>query len=418
MRKDALEVIDLHLQSMAKEALFRGSVLIAKKGEILLSEGYGPANARFKNGPATVFQIGSLTKQFTAAMVLELGLDLDFEIRNWLPVTRHWEGITLRHLLAHTSGIPNYTDWSDYGSITRKLSVQKILKRAEGEDLHFEPGSEFEYSNTGYLLLGVLIEQVTGKSYREALTEKILKPAKMFASGVHDDSYVPDRQTAAGYCLGERGEKLDEDHSENIPATLSDGAMYSTPPDLLKWSQALDGKGNVLSQKTITAMTTPHLASEGFGLGLEIGMRYGKKVIFHTGSIAGFNADFCKYPEEGITIIVLGNNLDYNAQAITGEISKWFFGKEKVTVALPLTQAFDDSSYTRIFRSQMDKEAEIEIFFNKRGNLFMRDGRQVPCFLLSNGRLFCPPFGTTYSLNRDGSLNVYDCFNTKIDLLY
>jgi CubicO group peptidase (beta-lactamase class C family) len=416
MRKDALEEIDLHLQSMEKEALFRGSVLIAKKGEILLSEGYGPANARFKNGPATVFQIGSLTKQFTAAMILELGLDLDAPIHDFISATRHWEGITPRHLLSHTSGIPNYTDWSDYGSITRKLSVQKILKRSEGEDLLFKPGKGFEYSNTGYLVLGVIIEKVTGKSYREALTEKILKPAKMFATGVHDESYVADRQTASGYCLGERGEKLEDDHSENIPATLSDGAMYSTAPDLLKWSQALDGQGSALSKKTIQSMTTP--GREGFGFGLEIGKRYGTSVIFHSGTIAGFNADFCKYPDEGITIIVLGNHLDYNAQHVTGEISKWFFGKEKVTVALAFPEHFDYSPYTRVFRSQMDPEAEIELFLNKRGKLFMEDERDVPCFLLSNDRLFCPPFGTEYGLNRDGSLTVYDCFNKKIDLLY
>ncbi len=426
VRGTEAEAFDIHLQSMEKNARFRGSVMVVKKGEVLLSKGYGLATPTLKNTPSTIFQIASLTKQFTAAAVLELcrmgKVDLDAPIPAYiagkyqleLGTLDLWKPIKVRHLLSHTSGIPNYTDSEDYFEKSKRLTLEGILHWAKNQDLNFKPGKEFEYSNTGYILLGVIIEKQSGLSYGEFVKQKLLIPSRMYSSGVYEGTSQP--HAAVGYCLDKKGENLAEDHSENISATFSDGAMYSTVQDMAKWAQVLDGHNEILGKETIDRMTTPGMG--GYGYGLEIDTIFGKKIVHHSGSIAGFKTDFCKYPEEEIVLVVLCNNIDFAAEHISSEISKYLFGKQKkITVAVPFPKDFDYTPYLGFFDAKEDEENSAEFFLKRSGQLFMDGTPPTQCILLSNQRLFNPSLGCEYGLNNNDTLTLYDCDGNPMDTL-
>lgn len=417
------EALDTHLQSMERDAFFRGAVIFMKKGEILLSKGYGLANSVTKNKSSTIFQIGSLTKQFTAAAILELSImgkiDLDAPINSYLfgidAKSRYldvWKDVKVRHLLSHTSGIPNYTDSEDYFKISKKLTFEKILQWAQQQKLEFKPGKEFAYSNTGYLLLGAIIEKQSDLSYAEFIQQKLLAPSQMNFSGIYDE-HTPGSQAACGYCLNKKGNELIEDHSENIAATKSDGAMFSTVIDLAKWSNVLSGKPNILHKETIKLMTTP--GKGGYGYGLAIDEAFGQTLIHHNGSIAGFKSDFCLYPQKDIFIAVLGNNIDFEAEHITAEMSKFLFEGKPISVSLPFPKDFDLDPYVGTFESQ-DEEEEVEFYFEK-GRLFLDGEPPNPCILLSNQHLYNPCLGMEYELKKNGKLAVYNCDGNQIDTL-
>jgi CubicO group peptidase (beta-lactamase class C family) len=283
---------------------FIGSVLVAKGEHVVFSKGYGLANMEWNipNTPSTKYRIGSVTKQFTAAAILLLEEQGKLRVEDL--VKRHWPDapsalakITIFHLLTHTSGLPDGlgSDWQ-----SRKLqeaSAEKTVRSCSDKPLAFEAGSQFSYSNCGYILLGYLIERISGQAYGDFMRERIFTPLDMKDSGV-DSNVAIIAGRAAGYSPGQDG-FINADYV-NMTNPHGAGALYSTPENLLRWTRGLFG-GKLLSAASLKKMTTPFKDDYAFGIGVR------DKVITHSGSIDGFAANLTYLPEEKVTIAVLAN---------------------------------------------------------------------------------------------------------------
>src|SRR5215831_6006600 len=215
---------------------FMGTVLVAEDGKVLLDKGYGFANLEWQvpNTPTTKFRLGSITKQFTAASVLLLEergkLKTDDPVKKYMPdAPVAWDKITIFHLLTHTSGIPNFTGFPDYA--TRQLQAmtpQQLVDWFRDKPLEFDPGTKWNYSNSGYVLLGYLIEKISGQSYADFVQQNIFTALGMKDSGYDSNSAVIERR-AAGYAPGKNGPE--NAGFVNMTVPLSAGALYSTTED-------------------------------------------------------------------------------------------------------------------------------------------------------------------------------------------
>jgi CubicO group peptidase (beta-lactamase class C family) len=297
------------VQSYVSGKTFMGSVLVARGGEVLLSKGYGSANLEWNipNAPDTKFRLGSITKQFTAAAILLLEergkLTTGDPVKKFMPdAPAAWDKITIFHLLTHTSGIPSFTGFPDYQSLKPIATTpEKLIDRFRDKPLEFEPGEKWSYSNSGYVLLGYLLEKASGESYEDFVQTNFFEPLGMKDSGYDSNSAVILRR-AAGYARGKDGPVNAEFIHMSIP--FSAGALYSTTEDVLRWEQGLFG-GKVLSAESLTKMTTPFKSDYACGVGVRtVG---GHKVIDHGGGIEGFNTFLAYYPEDKLTVVALSN---------------------------------------------------------------------------------------------------------------
>lgn len=288
---------------------FMGSVLVARDGEPLLSKGYGFANVEWEipNAPNTKFRLGSITKQFTAACILLLEergkLSVDDPVKKHLPdAPAAWDGITIRHVLNHTSGIPSFTGFPEYR--TFKLSpatAEKTYTVYRDKPLEFKPGEKWNYSNSGYLLLGLLVEKISGQSYEQFVRENIFNPLGMKDSGLDSNAAIIARR-ASGYSPGPGGMVNAEYVHMSVPHAA--GALYSTTEDLLRWNQGLFG-GKVLKAESLAKMLTP--GKNDYAFGINVRTAGGRKVISHGGGIEGFNTSLYYYPEDKLSVVVLSN---------------------------------------------------------------------------------------------------------------
>lgn len=297
------------IQSFVEKKQFMGSVLVARGNDILLDKGYGFANLEWniRNSPKTKFRLGSITKQFTAASILLLQergkLNLNDPVKKYMPdAPATWDKITIFNLLTHTAGIPSFTSFSEYASIEPFAKTpRQLVALFRDKPLDFEPGEKFNYSNSGYVLLGYLIEQISGQKYEQFVRENIFKPLGMTDSGYDSNATViPNR--ASGYSPSANG--FVNAGYINMTIPLSAGGLYSTVEDLLRWEQSLFG-GKLLSSASLKEMTTPFKSDYAFGLGVR--MVNGHQLIDHNGGIEGFNTELAYYPEDKVTVAVLGN---------------------------------------------------------------------------------------------------------------
>lgn len=297
------------VQSFATNNRFMGTVLVARGESILLNKGYGSANLEWEiaNSPATRFRIGSVTKQFTAAAILLLEergrLSVEDPVRKHLPdAPRAWDKVTIFHLLTHTSGIPSFTSFPDYQStMSLPVTTEKLVERFRDKPLEFEPGEKWNYSNSGYALLGYLIERISSQTYAQFLQEHIFTPLGMSGSGYDSNSAVVARR-AAGYGPGPNGPVNAPFLHMTIPHAA--GALYSTTEDLLRWNQSLFG-GKLLSAASLAKLTTPF--KNGYAFGIGITAAGGRTKYAHNGGINGFNSFLAYYPDSRITVAVLAN---------------------------------------------------------------------------------------------------------------
>ena len=317
--------------------LFSGVILVAKDGQPVFRRAYGLADREWEipNTPQTHFRIGSLTKAFTAAAVLKLAeagrLGLDDPIRRWVPsVPEAWAGVSLRHLLQHRSGIINFTALPNYYDQIARVdhTPAQIVALTSGDPLLFPPGERFEYSNTNYVLLGMVIEAASGLSYEAYLRETILAPLGLKETGYDDLTVVLPRR-AAGYRRGRAQWR------NAVPMAASSafaaGALYSTVDDLLAWDEALAGP-RLLSESSRAAMFDDR--GTGYGLGWFVSRAFGKpgepasghRVVGHAGSIPGFLSINDIYPDERLTAIVLSNTETAPAQKIARDLAALRFG--------------------------------------------------------------------------------------------
>jgi CubicO group peptidase (beta-lactamase class C family) len=303
--------IEQIVQSYVADHKFMGTVLIAKGDKILFDKGYGFANLewRIPNTPDTKFRLGSVTKQFTAASILLLEergkLRTDDLVKKYLPdAPAAWDKIGIFHLLTHTSGIPSFTSFPEYPDFEKKPATpEELVKRFEDKPLEFEPGSQFKYSNSGYLLLGYLIDKISGEPYPQFVKENIFVPLGMTDSGYDLNATVIARR-AAGYTSASPDGQIQNTGYIDMTIPYSAGALYSTTRDLLKWERGLYG-GKVLQAASLKKMTTPF--KENYGCGLFISNADGRRKIDHGGGIEGFNTEVAYYPEDQLAVIVLAN---------------------------------------------------------------------------------------------------------------
>jgi CubicO group peptidase (beta-lactamase class C family) len=322
--EDKASMIDRFMTKLVENRQFNGSILVAEDGDVIFKKGYGFANMDWEipNATDTKFRIGSITKQFVALMILQLveenKLKLEGTLTDYLPQYRSDTGqrITIHHLLTHTSGIPSYTNlpgfWAD--STRNPYNKDYMIKAFHSGDLLFEPGTEFRYNNTGYFLLAVIIERVTGKSFEQNLHERILIPANMLNSGV-DRNLPVLKKRASGYINLLNG-YVNEPYFYMLNV-LGAGDMYSTADDLYLWDQALYSD-ILLSDKYKQIMFTPFLNNYAYGWGFYY-LTFPESsdsltVVTHSGGIKGFNARIFRLLDDEHLIVILNN---------TGPVDLW-----------------------------------------------------------------------------------------------
>ena len=297
------------VQDSVSRKVFMGTVLVARSDEILLDKGYGFANLELDvpDTPPTKFRLGSVTKQFTAAAIMLLQergkLNVDDLVKKYMPdAPATWDKITIFNVLTHTSGIPNYTNFPDYPALQGiPTTPQKLVGRFIDKPLDFQPGERYSYSNSGYVLLGYLIEKISGESYEKFLQENIFTPLGMNDSGYDSNTaLIPHR--AEGYAPSPTG-IVNADYTD-MTVPFAAGALYSTTEDLLRWEKGLFG-GKLLKPESLAMMTTPF--KNNYAFGLEVRTVNGHKVINHSGGIQGFNTMVSYFPDDKLEVIVLSN---------------------------------------------------------------------------------------------------------------
>jgi CubicO group peptidase (beta-lactamase class C family) len=302
------------------------SLAIVRDGRITKAQGYGFANLELKAHATkeTVYEIGSNTKQFTAAAIMMLVEDgkihLEDSITKYFPeAPEAWRGITIRHLLSHTSGIQNHVavpHWLDVFKTNLAFETSpardELLKMFFKLPLEFQPGETWAYDNTGYYLLGIIIEKASGKSYWQVLDERIFKPLGMQATRSTDPQpLVPNR--ASGY-------EWKNDKFENRPILLppiafSAGALLSTVGDMVKWDAALSSQ-KLLTKSSLNQIWAPTLTNEGaeasfnYGFGWFVDSYHGHRVVQHSGGTPGFSSVIYRFIDDRLTIIILTNHSD------------------------------------------------------------------------------------------------------------
>lgn len=314
---------------MAEKSIPGLAVAILRDGIPIKVKGYGWADLEHQVSvhPETIFQSGSIGKQFTAAAILLLKregkLNLEDEISRYFngsPAT--WTGIKVRHLLTHTSGIP---DW-EYDSTVIRLNTdyteQELLEKAMRLPPRFKPGEKWEYCNTGYVLLGILIRQLTGRFYGDYLREKVFAPLSMETARVIDEQEII-KNRASGYILKEGTVKNQSWVSPTLNTT-ADGSIYLTILDLLKWDMALS-KEKLLDREDLLVMFSPVKLNDGslypYGFAWFLDPVNRHRAYQHSGSWQGFNSYIAKYPDDRLTVMVLTNLNPSNPGQLTREIS-------------------------------------------------------------------------------------------------
>jgi CubicO group peptidase (beta-lactamase class C family) len=336
-RTKSLDREDAYIRSEAATHLFQGAVLVGIDGKIVFEKAYGPADEEWDvpNTPKTKFRIASLTKEFTAACVLILQerglLHVQEPISKYLAdVPPAWKGVTIHQLLTHTAGVPNPNYSSkQYANIQRTGATPKDLVALVGDQpLDFTPATKWNYSNTGYILLGMLIEKLSGQSYAEFLRSNIFQPL-----GMNDSGY--DRETdilkgrASGYQIKD-GRLANADFIDmSIP--FSAGGIYSTVEDMFRWNEALTHPGKLLSADSLNQMFTeyPEAIHQGqhYGYGVVISrQKFGRLLYYHGGGVEGFSSSLQRYPNDQVCIVILSNLASYKPWELGDQIASDLFG--------------------------------------------------------------------------------------------
>jgi CubicO group peptidase (beta-lactamase class C family) len=327
---------------------FSGSVLLAKDGTPLVSKGYGYANIEWQipNTPTTKFRIGSITKQFTSMIVMQLreqgkiALE-DSMCRYVAPCPDAWRPVTIHHLLTHTSGIPTYTGipaWREVNMVPK--TTDQIIAIFRDLPLQWTPGERYAYNNSGYFLLGSIIEKVTGKKYEQALQEMILTPLGLSDTGYDWTKTIIPRR-AAGYTGN--GPTLANTAPLDMQQPYSAGSLYSTVEDLLKWDQALYTT-KLLPEAAKQIMWTPFRDNYAYGWNVmppAANAFGGHRRIAHSGGINGFSAIIVRLPEPRMTVIVLSNNDSASAGTVARDIMAIYYGQKYEVPASPVAITLD-----------------------------------------------------------------------------
>jgi D-alanyl-D-alanine carboxypeptidase len=315
----ALAELDTVIEAfMAKNNVPGALVAVASRGRMVHLKTYGMANVELSVpvSDSTAFEIGSISKQFVSAaamlLVEEGRLDLDDPIHDYLPyLPGEWLGVTVRQLLNHTSGIPDYEEIRTYDVYRFRLTPEDVIRIAQSRPVDFAPGTGWYYSNTGYYLASMIVERIEGRPLGEVLKSRIFDPLKMTATRMTDpEAIIPGR--ASGYWVNKAGELINRNPTETS-STLGAGGLLSSARDLATWDAALYGDG-LLSDASKAALWTPAVLPDGtnteYGLGWRVTPYQGLRSQNHTGQVAGFVANFSRYPDQEAAVIVFMNRYE------------------------------------------------------------------------------------------------------------
>ena len=317
------------IQALVEKSQFTGTVLVAKDGKPVFREGFALANRELNvpNTPETVFRLGSITKQFTSASIMLLAEAGKLNIED--PISKYyanapasWAKVTIRHLLSHRSGIADYTNLPHFFDrlAAEDRTPEQIIALTRDKPLDFEPGAKFAYDNSGYVILGYVIEKVSGQTYADYVDSHIFKPLGMRDSGYDVSSTILPRR-AAGYGFAD-GKWTNATYlAMSLPYAA--GSLYSTVDDLLIWEQAFFGD-KVVSAASRAAMTTDQ--GEKYGFGLVIDDVSGHKNIWHNGGINGFATHMVNFQDDGLIVIALANLESARSTRLATEISRIWLG--------------------------------------------------------------------------------------------
>lgn len=308
-----VQKLDDYLTAANAAYKFNGNVLVALHGEMLLQKSYGTKDfaTGVLNDANTIFHIASVTKQFTAAVVLKLQeegkLSVHDTLSKYFPSFKYAKKITLENLLTHSSGLYDYVadiDESDSAIVCNPINKQRVQDIIFKHDLYFQPGTQFRYCNSGYYLLGLIIEKVTGMSYEQNVRDIIFTPLHMDHS-FFDFKHIADSNIARGYkSITNTTHEAATAWRWDSTVTFAAGGILSTTGDLYKWTQAIASK-KILSPASWNAMLTPHINNYGYGMYAD--SVFNKLAYMHGGGIPGFISNLCYLPADDISIILLCN---------------------------------------------------------------------------------------------------------------
>ena len=310
---DLASKLDAIVAERVTDRGFMGSVLVATDGNVLLDKGYGFANVEWDipNTPDTKFRLGSITKQFTATAVLQLveqgKLSLEDSVAKYVPeAPEAWRPITIHHLLNHTSGIPSYTDLPSFATPALRrvpLKPLDIVLLSKDKPLLFQPGEGYRYNNTGYVLLGHIVETVSGMKYDEYLQEHVFKPLDMTDTG-YDWTRPVLKKRASGYGYNRDRKRYTNADFLDMSLPHAAGSLYSTVRDLYKWHQAVSA-GKLLSKQSLEKMFAPGRNNYAYGWAVE--KTPTGTWIGHGGGIFGFSTVIFRSADRDAVVIVLSN---------------------------------------------------------------------------------------------------------------
>jgi D-alanyl-D-alanine carboxypeptidase len=360
--------IDAYVQRrMQRDHIPGVSVAILREGKVIHCKGYGMANVELLSAAtgSSVYQIASLTKAFTATAIMlfvEDGkLSIDVRVTKYLPdLPTSWQNVTVRQLLGHTSGIKNLTNLSGFAETVRKdFTPRELVDMVAKEPLDFEPGENWNYSNTGYIVLGMLIEKLSGKSYGLFMDERIFKPLGMTNTRANDlHAVIAGR--VQGYTWDGKVLRIGEYHSPTQPYAA--GMLVSTVADLAKWDLSLDG-GTLLKRPILEQMWAPVRIGigngPGYGLGWEIKEINGHRSIGHGGGIPGFSTCFTRYGDDHLTVIVLTNSNYGNVESLARGIAARIIPALGSGVERPIEDT--DAATTERLKAMIQKLATGEV---------------------------------------------------------
>jgi CubicO group peptidase (beta-lactamase class C family) len=305
------------------------ALMVRHNGKVVLAAGYGIANLEHNVAvtPQTIFQSGSINKQFTAMAVMllvaEKKLALDDPMSKYLAVPATWSGITVRHLLTHTSGLGDYPE---NFSLQRDYTEDELLKMVATQPLGFAPGEKWSYSNLGYVTLGILIRKVSGEFWGDFLQKRVFEPLEMkHARVISEADIIPNR--AAGYVLQDHVPKNQKWVSPSVNST-ADGSLYFTIEDLAKWDEALEAQ-KLLSRTSYEQMWKPVQLNDGttapYGFGWRIAKSdSGHRMVEHGGNWQGFASYIVRYPDDQLTVVALCNRSGASAGYIAKRIAGFY----------------------------------------------------------------------------------------------
>ena len=407
------EKINSYLISAVEASKFNGVALVAKGENIIFHKAYGWRNFETQsyNDTATIFPILSITKSFTAMVILKLQeqkkLNVKDKLSKYFPNFPNANKITCEQLITHTSGIYNYTDdigEEDSALVNHPVTKQFVLDFISGKPFAFQPGEGFGYNNSGYYLAGLVIEKVTGKSYEENVRELIFDPLNMQHSGF-DFNNLNENLKAKGYQFFTASLKKPYTYVDSTVGYAA-GSIYSNTTDLFKWTQAIANKELLSSASWKYALKRKE---SDYGFGFRINQFFGKDYIKHSGGYPGFVSEFIYYPKEMITIVLLKNTGNYGEDLwpVTMGLSGIMLGlpydnwKKRVPVTLPEAELKEKEgrySSGKLTISYTVKDHQLY--------LVLSNGTELPLLAENKDLFYSPNFNSTFQFKRNNQGNI------------